>query len=130
MSTATKGRIEAAIVEVVVEQRFEAATSAEVCRRAGVSPAEFHQNFADLEDGVYAVFLRFREEVQDRTLAAFGRGGGWRDQLRCVYWAMLDYFEEDRVRARFLAVEALRSSERASVAFDEFSELMVELVDQ
>lgn len=127
---ASRRRLEEAVIDVLVVGGPSGPTVAAVCRRAELPPAEFDRHFVDLEDAVLQVFLRCRDELISRLLHAFATQERWRDQMRSVQWAMLDFFEEDRRRARFMAVDARGHSQRVGVAIEELAAVMVELIDR
>jgi AcrR family transcriptional regulator len=126
---AARRRLEEAVIDVTVINGTGAEV-ATVCRRAETSLFEFREQFADLEDAVFQVFLRCRDEMLPRLLQAYATQDSWREQMRRVQWAMLDFFEEDRRRGRFMAVDAITCSDRVSVAIDELTAVMVELIDR
>jgi AcrR family transcriptional regulator len=125
-----RAAIEAALVDEVVEKRYSSATLEGVCRRADVEREQFNRHFADLEDGYCEVLEALCAQIFERLLAAFDGQETWRDQIRAAGYAILDYFEEDRGRGRFMMVEVFLAGERAQLIRDEALAVLVELIDQ
>ena len=123
-------RLEAALVDEVVENGLARATVEGVCDRAETDRAGFESHFTDLEDAYYQVCKRFRDELIARVLPAFAGQSAWRDRIRAVAYAMFDYVDEDRTRGYFLFVEILAAGERAQRLRDEGTEVMIGLIDQ
>jgi AcrR family transcriptional regulator len=111
--------VEEALIAEVGEFGYRATTVRAVCARSGVDEVAFHRHFSDLEDCFCATFEGLGQEFLHRLAAAFDGQASWRDQLRAVAYAFLEYLQEDPARARLTAVEALNAGERAQVIRDE-----------
>jgi AcrR family transcriptional regulator len=123
-------RLEAALVDEVVEKGFSSASVDGVCARAGADLVAFESVFNDLEDAFYQVCKRFVAEFTQRLLAAFATETSWRDQIRALAYAMFNYVDEDRRRGYFLFVESLAAGERTHLLREEGVDLMIELIDR
>jgi hypothetical protein len=69
------------------------------------------------------------DELLARAAAAFAAERGWRNQLRAVAYAMLDFLQEDPDRARLMVIESLDSGERAVEIREEGMAALAALID-
>lgn len=121
--------IRSALVELVGERGYHDLALATLLDRAGVDQAAFERHFADLPDCFHQVFTELGEEFMLRMAAAFSAESAWREQLRAVAYALLDWLQEDPNRARFTFVEALNAGEQTQLTRDQFFEWLFVLID-
>jgi AcrR family transcriptional regulator len=126
-----RARIEAAFVELVCERGYAEVDVEAVCERAGVGVEEFERHFADLEDCLCEYIQAGTMILLGRSAEAFGEWEleGWRNQLRAVAYAMLDFLQEDMARARIMTVEVLSAGDRAQLIRDQGMEALFEFID-
>lgn len=132
--TSASGRraeIELAFVEVVCERGYAEATVEAVCERARVDRRDFARHFADLEDCLCQYIQAGTMVLLGKALIAFGEREeeGWRNQLRGVAYAMLDFLQGDMARARIMTVEVLSAGDRAQLIRDQGMEALFEFID-
>jgi AcrR family transcriptional regulator len=96
-----------ALVDVVVERGYEAASVEEVVERAGVSRAEFDRRFDGKEDCVRAVFDAFATEFERRVGLAYAAHHDWRTGLRAAAYECAHWMTENPKLVHFGAVELL-----------------------
>lgn len=101
-----RARIHNAVVEIVGEHGYEAATIREIARLAGVSSRALYQHYESKED----CFLRTHEAVVRlvvrRMLAAQSEWDGWRGRLRATFEAFSGELGREPRLGRLLLVEA------------------------
>ncbi len=110
---AQRARLLDAVVHVVAERGYGAATVADVVRRAGVSRSTFYELFASKEacflDGYRAGVERLAERVRDAVRAVRDEGGpaggDWRAELRAGIGAYLRTLQDDPALARTYCLE-------------------------
>lgn len=131
MNRRNRSILEEAIVDEVVIRGFRGATVDGICARAGLTARDYHRHFVDLEDGYCQTLDRLRQDIFEHLLPAFAAATPtWRDQMRAVSHALLDYVEDDRRRAWFMVVESAHAGDRAQVIVEEAVTTVTELVDQ
>jgi AcrR family transcriptional regulator len=123
-------QLELALIDEVVERGFPGASIEGVCARCSAERADFLHHFTDLEDGYCQIFEVMRNMALEKLLPAFASQSSWRDQIRAVAYALFDFVDEDRLRARYMFVEGYSAGERAQLLRDEGSEILIELIDQ
>jgi AcrR family transcriptional regulator len=122
-------RIEAALPEVVSVRGWSGTTVEDVCARAEVTREAFDRAFSDIEDCYCAYLETQTATLLTRSAAVFEREESWRDQLRGVAFTLLDFLEEDRVRARVMMVETLAAGDRARLVRDQGMQALTLFVD-
>jgi AcrR family transcriptional regulator len=123
-------RICAALIAVTVEDGYRNTTPSMVARRAGLTEKDFYSDFKDVEDCLCEVLRTGTEELMLRVLAAYGSKSVWRDRLRAVAYALLEFLEDDPKRARVMTVEVLSAGDRAQLIRDQGMQGLIELIDQ
>lgn len=122
--------IATAIVDVVVERGYAAATVEEAIERAGISRAEFDRRFAGKEDCVLKVYEAFIAHFEHAVQDAYDGQMGWRDSLRAAAYAASEWMAEHPNQMRFGAVEVLAAeSEMIRVRREEVAQFCLGLVD-
>jgi AcrR family transcriptional regulator len=120
-----------AIVDVVAERGYEAATVEQVAGRAGVSIAEFERRFADKEECAHVSFEAFVDDFRHRIEAAYAAYPDWRTGLRAAAYEVADWMSENPNLIRFGAVEILKAeNEMVRVRREEALGYGAELIDR
>lgn len=122
--------VEEAILEEVARRGYVNASVEQICRRSGISEAEFFAHYEDLEDAYCQLVEVFRDMIVERLFAAFLTDRPWREQMRAAAHAMRDFLEEDPRRKRYLYTEVFNAGERAQLIREEGIQLMAQLIDQ
>ena len=106
---AQRARLLDAVVHVVAERGYGAATVADVVRRAGVSRSTFYELFASKEacflDGYRAGVAVLAGRVRDAVRGVRDDDGGWRAELRAGIGAYLHALQDDPALARTYCLE-------------------------
>jgi AcrR family transcriptional regulator len=126
---AARERISAAMVDLVAEHGYEAASVAAVCQRAAVGRAEFDRCFADKED----CFLTLHDEIGarfcERIDAAYAGRESWHNRIWAMGWAAMRFLQEDPARARFFIVEVNGAGSAAQARRDQVLQRIADMVD-
>ena len=126
---ADRERIEAALPEVVSVRGWSGTTVEDVCARAEVTREAFDRAYSGLED-CYCAYLETQTAILlTRSAAVFEGDESWRDQLRGVAFTLLDFLQEDRVRARVMMVETLSAGDRARLVRDQGMQALTLFID-
>lgn len=130
MSDPFRDPIAVALVEVVTECGYEAASVAAVIERAGVTPAEFERRFADKEDCVLQVFEAFIDDFKGKAQSAYDAHQDWRTALRATAYVAAGWIAENPRATRFGTVEVLAAeSEMIRVRREELFQWCAGLID-
>jgi AcrR family transcriptional regulator len=101
-----RARILDAMVVVVAERGFAAASVTVVCARAGVSRRVFYECFEDLRDCFLAVLDDGYRQVSVAIAGGFSGAKGWTDGLRRALAELLLLFDRRPEHARVWLVES------------------------
>ncbi len=94
-----------AMVRVVAEKGYEAATVADAVRRARVSRGTFYELFESKEACLAAAYRLGLDVLAERVSAAVEDAEDWRDELRLGLHAYLCTFDEEPLFARVYLLE-------------------------
>jgi AcrR family transcriptional regulator len=119
-----------AIVQVVDERGYEAATVEEIIERAGVTRAQFFQRFRDKDDCARWSFEALTDDWRFRVYGAYSAHPDWRSGLRAAAYEVADWMKEHPDVVRFGAVEILKAeTEMIRVRREEAVNYGAELID-
>src|SRR5580698_8129155 len=102
-----RARILDAMVSVVWEEGFAAASVTRVCARAGVSRASFYATFDSREDCFLAVIDEAYRQASRLIAGAFARHQCWREGVRAALVELLSFFDAHPRLAQVWLVESL-----------------------
>ena len=105
VATSQRTRLMAAIVDVVAERGYAAATIAAITRRAGVSPKTFYEHFKDKLDCFLASYQVFVETLMARMAAEVAPDASWHDFISSTLVAYLLTLEDNPSVARAFLIE-------------------------
>jgi len=94
-----------AMVRVVAEKGYEAATVADAVRLARVSRGTFYELFASKEACLAAAYRLGLDVLAERVTDAIRNAQGWREELRLGLRAYLHTFDEEPLFARVYLLE-------------------------
>jgi AcrR family transcriptional regulator len=119
-----------ALVDVVAECGYEAASVEAVLERAGVSRAEFDARFAGKEDCVQKCFEAFAADFDFKVRAAYASQPTWPDNLRAAAYAAGRWFDLHPDTTRFGNVDVLAArNEMVRVRREELFQAHAALID-
>jgi AcrR family transcriptional regulator len=113
VSAPARERLKAAMLEMVIEQGYEATSVDQVADLAGVGRAKFGRYFGSKEECAIAVFDHFQADFETKVMAAYGSEPTWPDNLRAAAYAIADWSTENPRGMKFGTVEMLWISEAA-----------------
>jgi AcrR family transcriptional regulator len=117
-----RGRIVAAMRELVATHGYSAVPVATVIRHAGVSRKTFYELYSSKEACFGAIYEQEMERLLTPTLQAFEGSEPWSDRLRTALGVLLGTLATDPVAARICFVEVLAAGplalERRAKAYE------------
>lgn len=119
MSRDQRGRIFAAMAEVVAKRGYQNTTVEHIVKRAGVGRATFYENFDNREDCLLATFNAAEEQARLRVLAATEQQDSWPEKIRVGIAAYLDYIVSEPALARTCIVEAMTAGPAAMRRYEQ-----------
>jgi AcrR family transcriptional regulator len=130
MREVRRGRLLAAVVEVVSEVGYSGMSMARVTSRAGVSRGTFYDFFEDSEDCFLAAFDVAAARVAVVAGLAFEREGCWGEKVRAGLSALLVFVGDQRGLGSLLVVEALSAGPRVLERRAQWLVTLAGIVDQ
>lgn len=114
MEPARRTRIIEAAAGALADQGAAAAqvTVADICARAGISAAVFHQEFADRDAVVLAAFEEGVERARAGVQPAYESEPRWIDAIRAALLAFLRFVEDEPALARLVVIHAMGGGEQ------------------
>jgi AcrR family transcriptional regulator len=114
---AQRARLLEAMVQVVAEKGYDAATVADAVRRARVSRGTFYALFDSKQSCLVAAFRLGTEVLEERIDAAIAGAKDWREELRLGLRAYLHTLAEEPRFARIYLIESepLRAEREAAI---------------
>jgi AcrR family transcriptional regulator len=101
-----RAKIVQAMIDVVAEKGYAAATVADAVRRARVSRGTFYALFASKEACLAAGYRLGTDALHARVTEAVRGATDWREELRLGLRAYLEALDQDRTFARVYLLEA------------------------
>jgi AcrR family transcriptional regulator len=100
-------RLLLAMQELAGEVGLAGATVGRVCKRSRMSRRTFYELFEDRDDCFLATFEHALQDLGERVLPVWERGGRWCVRVRAALEALLSVFDEQPSLARLCVVETL-----------------------
>ncbi len=98
-------KIVKALTSLMEQKEFNAITTAEIARNAGVTEALIYKYFKDKRDLLHQVLSEFIEDFYSRTLNDLRGIKGAVNKIRKLIWTHFHVYSTNRVFARILLVE-------------------------
>jgi len=98
-------KIVAALKELMEQKEFNAITTAEIARNAGVTEALIYKYFKDKRDLLHQVLSEFIEDFHKQTINDLRGIKGALNKIRKLIWTHFHVYSTNRVFARILLVE-------------------------
>lgn len=121
-------RLFAAMVAVVAEEGYPAASVERVCSRAGVSRRSFYHLFADREECFAGAYVEVASQMTALVLNAFEQDGSLRQRIELALEALLNFCAAEPEAARACIVEVMttppRVRERRAEAIEQFTQIV------
>jgi AcrR family transcriptional regulator len=128
--TAEEARLREALLDLCVERGYVDLGLDDLLDRAGVSAADFHRRYTDLDTYFNVVLAQSYAEFFEVAQAAVAGETGWRDRMRATAYALLRFLRADERVARLAAVEAQHGGEGALRLFVQTFNRLVDLLDE
>ncbi|MFH2130284.1 MAG: TetR/AcrR family transcriptional regulator [bacterium] len=141
MTVATKkayppGRIKIvdALIKLLEHKEFNAITTAEIAKMAGVTEALIYKYFKDKRDLLHQVLSEYLEDYHDRTLTDLKGIKGAVNKIRKLIWTHFHVYSTNRVFARILLIEVRNhqdyfKSETYSLVRD-YSNILLDIIEE
>ncbi len=126
---AERTRIVESFIELVADRGYRATSVESVLARAEVDEATFRRYFDDEAACFQAAWEFVSDRYMPNALAAYQGASGWREQIRAVGQAILDYLLEHPDHGRILFVEGPAPGEPARAPLDPNVDVFIELID-
>lgn len=126
---AERDQIVEGFIAVVAERGFRTTELDTVLSRAGVEEAAFERHFEDMDDCFHVAWGYVSERYMPHALAAYEHASGWREQIRAIGRAILDYLVERPDHGWILFVEGPAPGKPGG-ATDPNVEIFIELIDR
>lgn len=110
--TGERERICAAMIAVVADRGYEAASIGEIVSWANVDRAAFVRNFESVEECFSAAWDALDAELRGSMQRAFDSRADWPDRLRAALSAGMEALAADERQAKFYVSEVLRVDDR------------------
>ncbi len=128
VAASQRGRLMAALADVIAAEGYAAATIAGISRRAGVSPRTFYEHFKNKEDCLIAAYDAFVEVLLARMGADVAPDPGWHEFNPSALNGYLETPERDPVVARAFLIEmdaaGPAARRRRRRAYEQFAQLI------
>jgi AcrR family transcriptional regulator len=122
-------RIRGALIGLVGERGYEATSTDEICRSAGVTEAEFATNFESKQRCLEWVWERMTVDYICTCKGAYMAEPSWRAGLRAAGYAALDWLFEEEARTRFFLIEVMAGGEMVRAHRDLMMDEFIEMLD-
>lgn len=124
-----RGRIRAAVVDLVLEHGCEAVDVGMVAARAGLERSAFERHFTTMDDCLIDAYLIYTGEFDRWVFGAFRAKSSWRDALRAAAYAAAAYVREQPREVIFGAVALLAASPAVQAHRDSHLRRVIDLID-
>ncbi len=101
-----RARLHAAMIELVVDDGYEALTVRQLVQRAGVSTRAFYQQFRTKEECFLGTYDLLMAQMARRIAAAYAGERSWHRQLHLAFEVIAREVAKDPRAAQFALVEA------------------------
>lgn len=123
-------RLREAMIDVVCERGYRAATVEFVCDRAGTNAADFERVFGSKEDAFVQIYREEAELFLSVAIVACEAEEGWRDGLRAGAYAGARYLRDHPREARFCILEVLSAGEAAQLQRENLMRTFIDFLDR
>jgi AcrR family transcriptional regulator len=122
-------RIREAMIDLVLEDGFEATTLDRVAERAEVEHAELVRRFSGAGDLYIQIYQEIADAFDAEVIEAFTAHESWRDGLRACAYAAARHIRDHPREARFGTVQMFATGDLSQARRDLQLHRMVDLID-
>jgi AcrR family transcriptional regulator len=119
----------AATMEELLEHGFDATEVADICRRAGLEPADLPEPMRDKRHLLIAVSEAYADDLQAEVSAAFEAEPAWPDSLRAAAYQMVRWISRHPEATWWGTVGLLEAGEAARARRDEIFAWAAGMID-
>jgi AcrR family transcriptional regulator len=127
-------KIVRALVKLLNEKDFNAITTAEIAKTAGVTEALIYKYFKDKRDLLYQVLTEFLEHYEAQVYRDLGGIQGALNKLRKIIWTHVNVYATDRTFARILLLEVRSFADyftsRTYRLVKQYSDIVLEIIEE
>lgn len=120
--------------ELMEQKEFNAITTAEIARNAGVTEALIYKYFKDKRDLLHQILSEFLEDYHYRTINDLRGIKGAVNKIRKLIWTHFHIYSTNRVFARILLVEVRSHKEffnsEAYNLVKNYSNILLEIIEE
>ena len=125
-----RDRLTEAATRIATERGFEALDAEQLARAAGLTLADFHRHFDNVDQCILAAFDQFLERLLEHVAEACEDIPGWPERVRATIVAGFEFVAELEPVTRLFAVDAMRAGpgvvERQLSAIERGADLLKE----
>jgi AcrR family transcriptional regulator/DNA-binding MarR family transcriptional regulator len=125
-----RGRLLAAVADVVAERGFPQVTVAHIVARSGVSRRTFYDLFEDREEAFLAAFDHAIKRAAATVIPAYERPERWRERVRAGLATLLQFLDEEPELGRLVVVDALAAGHQALQRRTRVLDALIATVDE
>lgn len=103
-----RDRLTEAATRIATERGFEALDAEQLARASGLTLADFHRHFDNVDQCILAAFDHFLERLSEHVSEACEEVPGWPEKVRATIVAGLEFIVELESVTRLFAVDAVR----------------------
>jgi len=127
-------KIVASLKTLLEKKDFNAITTAEIAKNAGVTEALIYKYFKDKRDLLHQILSDYLEQYRARILQDLGGIKGALNKLRKLVWSHINVYANNRVFARILLIEVRNYPDYyKSETYDrvrEYSDIVLKIIDE
>ena len=123
-------RLRDALLELSSERSFAELELPRLLECAGLSEADFHREFADLEGCLCGVYAVERDRILAEIAAASAPYSAWRDRVRATAYALWRAVSEDLRLTHFIFIDGREAGERVKLEVEVAMNTIFDLLDE
>jgi AcrR family transcriptional regulator len=129
MSDDQDRQIREALLDLVEQRGYTDVTVTDIVAHAGVDRADFDRFYAGKDELCVAVFDDIAGSAQEKVMAAFEAGDGWRASLRAGAYAIVRFMRDYPREITFGGLHILAAGDMAQVYREQQLQQWVDLID-
>lgn len=118
MSRDQRGRMLAAMAEMVAKRGYRDTTVEQIIKRAGVSRATFYEHFDNREECLLAGFDEALAQLRERIQTSVHGQGDWQSCMRTGLETLLEFIASEPALARTCLVETMSAGPQALARYE------------
>ncbi len=127
-------KIVQSLVGLLGQKDFNAITTAEIAKTAGVTEALIYKYFKDKRDLLYQVLTEYLQHYEAQVYRDLGGVKGALNKLRKIIWTHVNVYATDRTFARILLLEVRSFADyftsRTYALVKQYSDIVLEIIEE